>query len=330
MARNEHFVHASPDAVFDVLADPRGYAYWVVGSEEIRDADVCWPARGSRFYHTVKIGPLRLKDDSEVEDVRPGRFLQLKVKGRPLGSARVKIELQPLNGGTRVTMVEDPADTLSAFVFMPLTHLLVRARNVRSLDRLAELAEGRVPIPGTEVGAPSQTVHGDESVQNPSSRARREALHETRTALTRGARAGFAGAIAMSVSTNAEMRVRQRPPSDAPAKALTRLFGVSARGTRRKMQLALGGHLVTSIALGAARGAMARRDVRPARAGGMLFALALAPEIVVVPALGAAAPPWRWSATDAAISVLHHGVFTVTTNACYDWLEARATRRDAS
>jgi uncharacterized protein YndB with AHSA1/START domain len=327
MARNEHLMHASPEAVFDVLADPRSYAYWVLGSEEIRDADVSWPARGSRFHHTVKIGPLRLKDHSEVEDVRPGRFLQLKVKGRPFGTARVKIELAPAEGGTRVTMIEDPGDTASAFVFTPLTHLLVCGRNVRSLDRLAELAEGRVPIPGEEPGAPNRGVHGSGSVQNPIARARRDALAQTLATLAQGAGAGFAGAIAMSVSTNAEMRLRGRPPSDAPAKALARLFGVSTRGTHRKMQLALAGHVATSITLGAARGALARRDVRPGPAGAALFALALAPEIVVVPALGAAAPPWRWSAADAAVSVLHHGVYALTTNACYGWLEARAGSR---
>jgi hypothetical protein len=133
----------------------------------------------------------------------------------------------------------------------------------------------------------------------------------------------------MSVSTNVEMRLRGRPPSDAPAKALARLFGVSARGTQRKMQLALAGHLATSVMLGAARGAIARREVGSASAGAALFALALAPEIVVVPALGAAAPVWRWSAIDGAVSVLHHGVYAMTTNACYGWLEARAGSRPA-
>lgn len=329
MARNEHLVHVSPEAVFDVLADPRGYAYWVVGSEEIRDADASWPGRGSRFHHTVKIGPLRLKDDSEVEDVRPGRFLQLKVKGRPFGTARVKIELQPAQDGTLVTMIEDPADRASALVFLPLTHLLVRGRNVRSLERLAQLAEGRVPIPGMEPGAPNRVLHGNGSVQNPIVRARRDALAQTLAALARGAAAGLVGALAMSVSTNVEMRLRGRPASDAPAKALARLFGVSARGKQRKMRLALGGHLATSVALGAARGAIARRDVGSASAGAVLFALALAPEIVVVPALGAAAPAWRWGVVDAAVSVWHHGVYAMTTNACYGWLDARAGSRPA-
>ena len=323
MARNEHVIRATPEAVFDVLADPRGYAYWVLGSQEIRDADHAWPARGSRFHHSVKIGPLRLKDHSEVEDVQPGRFLQLKVKGRPLGTARVKLELVPADGGTRVTMIEDAGDAASALVFMPLTHLLVRGRNERSLDRLAELAEGRVPMPGEEPGAPERTLHGNGSVENPRARERRAAGREMRAALGRGVVAGFAGALVMNVSTNTEMRLRGRPPSDAPARAIAKLFGVKARGERRKMQLALAGHLATSVALGAARGVIGRRGVRPAPAGGALFALAMLPEVVVVPALGAAPPPWRWSAVDTAVSVVHHAVYAAAANAAYGWLDAR-------
>lgn len=330
MARNEHLVHAPPEIVFGVLADPRSYAYWVVGSEEIRDADLTWPAAGSRFHHTVKVGPLRLKDKSEVEDVRPGEFLQLRVKGRAIGTARVKIELERADGGTRVTMIEDPATTVSALMFNPLTHLLVRGRNVRSLERLAKLAEGRVAVPGEEPGAPNRTLRGDGAVQNPAARERREAMAETAAAVARGVVAGFAGATAMSVSTNTEMRLRGRAPSDAPAQALSRLLGVSARGKRRQLQLALVGHLATSVTLGAARGVMARRGVKSEPAGVALFTLALLPEVVVVPAVGAAEPPWRWSAPDVAISVLHHGIYAVATNATYAWLEARAASHSGS
>lgn len=42
-------------------------------------------------------------------------------------------------------MTEDAADRLTALVFNPLTHLLVRGRNVESLRRLRDLVEGRGP-----------------------------------------------------------------------------------------------------------------------------------------------------------------------------------------
>jgi hypothetical protein len=118
-----------------------------VGSKAIRAADRDWPARGTRFHHTVGVGPLKVRDHTSVEDVEPGRYLQLRTKARPLGTARVKLELTGVPEGTRVTMTEQPADPVTAFLFMPLTHLATHLRNVRSLERLAELAEGRRPIP---------------------------------------------------------------------------------------------------------------------------------------------------------------------------------------
>jgi uncharacterized protein YndB with AHSA1/START domain len=173
LARNERIIKVSPRDVFDVLSDPRGYAYWVLGSMEIRNADSSWPAQGSRLHHTVGVGRLRIRDHTTVEAVENGRHLQLKAQTGPLGSARVKLSLEEVEGGTRVTMVEDPADKPTAFVFMPLTHLLMRARNVRSLDRLAELAERRTPMPGEEPGAPIRTLHEDGAVENPRARRRR-------------------------------------------------------------------------------------------------------------------------------------------------------------
>ena len=92
-------------------------------------------------------------------------------------------------------MIEDPADTASALMFNPLTHLLVRGRNERSLDRLAEFAEGRTPIPGDETGAPHRTLHGNGGVQNPAARERRHAQRETLVAVARGAGAGLAVAM---------------------------------------------------------------------------------------------------------------------------------------
>jgi uncharacterized protein YndB with AHSA1/START domain len=160
VARSETHINASPKAVFRVLSDPRSYAYWVVGSAEIRDADPEWPQPGSRFRHTVGIGPLRLKDHTEVEDVQRDRYLKLHAKARPLGNARVKLQLKKNRRGTKVTMTEDPADLPSALLFFPLTHLLTRGRNERSLERLAELAEGRRPIPEDGREASSQTPAG--------------------------------------------------------------------------------------------------------------------------------------------------------------------------
>ena len=142
MARNETIIDATPERVFEVLLDPACYGEWVVGSKEIRGADRDWPAVGSRFHHRVGMGPLTIDDHTRIEEIDPPRLLKLRARARPLGTALVTLELSPRNGGTAVTMIEDPADFLSAFAFQPLVHLLTRRRNEESLRRLARLAEG--------------------------------------------------------------------------------------------------------------------------------------------------------------------------------------------
>ena len=317
MARTEQLIEAPPEAVFGVLADPRSYAYWVVGSHEIRDADPGWPQVGTKIHHTVALGPLRLKDHTVVEEVEAPRRLKLQAKTRPFGKARVALELEPAHGRTHVTMIEDPADPLTALVFMPLTHLLIRKRNENSLERLAELAEGRRPMPGDEPG----TVDESGDVQNPAARDRRERLVSgALRSVVRGAAAGLAGALAMTVSTNSEMRLRGREPSYAPAEAVAGLLNVRANGERAKQLLGLGGHLATGVSLGVVRGLLDRLGLGARGAGTALFAVAMVPEAVVVPALGATEPPWKWSATDTAVSLLHHAVFAVVTTVAFERL----------
>ena len=150
MAINEIHIDAPAERVFAVLADWRSYGDWVVGSRYIRGADPGFPAAGTRFHHQVGIGPLHLNDHTQVLEVKKPTKLILKAKARPMGTAIVDMELQPEGTGTKVVMREDPGDTLSAFVFNPLTHLLVRGRNVESLQRLKHLAESRPDI-GSDV-----------------------------------------------------------------------------------------------------------------------------------------------------------------------------------
>lgn len=140
MAANERFMPVPPEAVWDALADAGGYAYWVVGSREIRDADPDWPAPGARFHHTVGFGPLTIRDHTvAVEARRPG-LLRLRVKARPLVTAQVTFEMRAEDGGTRVRMTETPDGLTSWMVLNPLVHLLTRGRNAESLMRLEELA----------------------------------------------------------------------------------------------------------------------------------------------------------------------------------------------
>ena len=129
-----------PAAVWDSLADPGDYGYWVVGSKLIRDADPHWPAPGAKFHHTIGVGPLRVSDHTEALDAEPPRLLRMRVKGRPLGTAIVTMEMTPRDGGTVVRMTENPEGLTLPFALNPLVHVATKARNAESLARLEELA----------------------------------------------------------------------------------------------------------------------------------------------------------------------------------------------
>jgi uncharacterized protein YndB with AHSA1/START domain len=148
VARNEISIEAPREAVFDVLADPRSYCAWVVGSREIRAADRNWPAAGTGFDHSVGLPPLLIKDETTVLRSRPPELLELRAKARPFPSAHVTLELRRERGGTRVTMIEDPALPLLRLLAGPLGHAAIRFRNAESLRRLKALVEEPGKRPG--------------------------------------------------------------------------------------------------------------------------------------------------------------------------------------
>jgi uncharacterized protein YndB with AHSA1/START domain len=108
MSTNRVHVDAPPEAVFDVLCDAASYRIWVVGSKRIRGVDPDWPAVGSKFHHTVGMGPFEDNDTTAVlEVVRPTRMV-LEARVWPFGTAEVAVDLAPAGSGTDVTISETP------------------------------------------------------------------------------------------------------------------------------------------------------------------------------------------------------------------------------
>ncbi len=141
MATNHIQITVTPDEVFAALAHPANYGDWVVGSDVIRDADPEWPKVGSRFYHRVGVGPLKLNDHTEVLEVDPPHRLIMHARARPLGTAEVSMQLAERDGGTFVTMTEKAGNRLSRLMLNRLTDPLIRLRNAESLRRLKRIAE---------------------------------------------------------------------------------------------------------------------------------------------------------------------------------------------
>jgi uncharacterized protein YndB with AHSA1/START domain len=141
MATNHAYIAASREAVWDVLADPRHYAHWVVGSSQTRHVRGRWPSKGAVFGHTQGFGPVGLKDTTHViESRRPSRLV-LEVRVTPFLVGRVELRLDPHGDGTWVTMTEHQFGGVLGRLAGPLAEPLLLARNVESLRRLRRLVE---------------------------------------------------------------------------------------------------------------------------------------------------------------------------------------------
>jgi hypothetical protein len=126
-----------PAAVYELLADGWRYADWVVGAKRIRAVDPTWPKPGSQFHHTLGMGPLTLRDATEMVAYDPGGPVVLKARGWPAGAARVTITAEPLpDGGSEVTMDEEPIEGPAVRLRNPGLDALLHLRNVESLRRL--------------------------------------------------------------------------------------------------------------------------------------------------------------------------------------------------
>jgi uncharacterized protein YndB with AHSA1/START domain len=140
---NERTVDATPQAVWNVLADGWLYPLWVVGATRMRDVDSNWPEVGSRIHHSAGVWPLVVNDNTEVLEVEPIRRLRLRAKGWPLGEADVVIELEPVGASTRIRISEDAAEGPGTLVPGVVRAPMLKWRNTETLRRLAFVAEGR-------------------------------------------------------------------------------------------------------------------------------------------------------------------------------------------
>lgn len=140
----ERTIPASRQDVWQALLRPENYPRWIVGAKEFRGADDSWPEAGSRFYHSVGLGPLKLKDETELVSTSEGVEVVLLARARPAGRARVTLTLEDDGGSTRVHMEEHAITGPGAYVPKFLHDPLIDVRNKKALRRLAKLVAQQV------------------------------------------------------------------------------------------------------------------------------------------------------------------------------------------
>ncbi|WP_205472491.1 SRPBCC family protein [Nocardioides sp. SYSU D00038] len=143
MSTNTRTMQATPEQLWEVLADGWLYPLWVVGASRMREVDDSWPAKGSQLHHSVGTWPMLIDDSTEVLESRPHSLLKLRARGWPAGEAQVTIRIQPHGDGCTVVLEEDVASGPGLLVPKPLRDVPLGWRNVETLRRLAFIAERR-------------------------------------------------------------------------------------------------------------------------------------------------------------------------------------------
>jgi len=143
MAEVQQRIAATPERVFDVLSDGWTYSDWVVGTTHVRAVDSSWPAVGSQLHHKSGPWPLSLHDRTEVLECEPGRRLVLRARLWPFGEAQVRLSLEPLPGGCRVTIGETFVSGPLGWLHNKANDLVLHGRNRESLRRLSDIVLGR-------------------------------------------------------------------------------------------------------------------------------------------------------------------------------------------
>ncbi|MFE1029059.1 SRPBCC family protein [Streptomyces sp. NPDC058818] len=141
MAVRHRLIQASPAAVWDVLADGDRYVEWVVGPSEVVPKAGQWPQVGATIAYEVRLGPVRLNNESVVRHCVEGSVLELEAKAGRLGTARIAIELRPWGEQCLVIVDEHPLRGPGGLLHNVGVEALIQVRHRAMLARLAKLCE---------------------------------------------------------------------------------------------------------------------------------------------------------------------------------------------
>jgi len=140
---NETTIQATPEQVWDVLADGWLFPLWVVGATRMRAVDGGWPQVGTRIHHSAGVWPAVIDDETVSLAVDAPHRLELRAKGWPMGEADVVIEIESSGTGSLVRIHEDAVSGPGLLVPQPVRAPLLKWRNTETLRRLKYVVEGR-------------------------------------------------------------------------------------------------------------------------------------------------------------------------------------------
>lgn len=154
MAIRHRLIKVSPEAVWAVLADGSRYGEWVVGTSASEPVRGQWPQVDSAIGYEVRVGPLRLTNETVVRHCVEGSELELEAKAGALGTARIFIKLRPWGSYCLVIADEHPLQGMGGVLHNVGVEALIQLRHRAMLARLARLCETQAEA-GTEADQPT-------------------------------------------------------------------------------------------------------------------------------------------------------------------------------
>lgn len=133
-------IHASPEAIFDVLADPARHGE-IDGSGMVQNVrgESKRLALGSKFGMDMKFGPLPYRISNQVVEFEEPRL----IAWAHFGGHRWRYELEPVDGGTEVTESFDWSTSRVPKAIELMGYPKQHPANMEAtLERLAAVVEG--------------------------------------------------------------------------------------------------------------------------------------------------------------------------------------------
>ena len=175
---------------------------------------------------------------------------------------------------------------------------------------------GDVPTGGLGGGG---TVGGAANrLRRGAGRGRAMRIRTVASDIGKGLFAGFAGTLAISASQAADMALRDRPASSAPADAAGKVLGVQPTGDAERQRFSQIVHFGYGTGWGAVRGLIGAMGLTGTPAMLAHFAAVYGTALVMLPALKVAPPVAEWGAEEIALDAWHHFVYAAAVNAAYE------------
>lgn len=144
---------------------------------------------------------------------------------------------------------------------------------------------------------------------------------ELAAALGKGLVAGLAGTAAMTLAQTVGMYLEDREPSDTPAEAVKKVFGLEVRDEAAQERLSNVTHWAYGTSWGAARGMAAAAGLGPVSASAVHLAAVWGAALLMLPSLDLAPPVTEWPAEQVGTDLAYHVVYAAATGAAYAWLD---------